>query len=82
MTRIKKLRILEFLIIGVVMGIVEDLIAIVFTTDASISINVVWVVFLVTLPFAFISEIIVDHPRFWEIFFGGKSLAKQEQEQK
>lgn len=68
MTR-KRLRILEFLLIGVAMGVVEDVIAIMFATDAQIDWNVIWVVVAVAIPFAFISEVIVDHPRFWESIF-------------
>lgn len=66
MNRIKKLRLVEFLIIGVVMGTLEDLIAVFAATDAKFSWNVLIVVFLVALPFAFISEIVVDHPNFWK----------------
>ena len=62
----KKLRLLEFLVIGVGMGLLEDLIAIAFATDATIDLRVIWVVLLVALPFAFLSEVVVDHPRFWE----------------
>ncbi|OGE74649.1 MAG: hypothetical protein A3K06_01535 [Candidatus Doudnabacteria bacterium RIFCSPHIGHO2_01_52_17] len=66
MQRLKKLRLLEFLVIGVGMGLLEDLIAIAFATDATIDLRVIWVVLLVALPFAFLSEVVVDHPRFWE----------------
>ncbi|KKW47846.1 MAG: hypothetical protein UY99_C0022G0006 [Parcubacteria group bacterium GW2011_GWA1_59_11] len=66
MQRMKKLRLLEFLVIGVGMGLLEDLIAIAFATDATIDLRVIWVVLLVALPFAFLSEVVVDHPRFWE----------------
>jgi hypothetical protein len=66
MNRIKKLRLIEFLIIGVAMGLLEDIIAITLATDASIDFRVIWIVLLVAIPFAFISEIIVDHPKFWE----------------
>lgn len=59
----------EFLVIGVVMGILEDLLAIHLATDAQFSWHVLWIVIAVTIPFAFISEIIVDHPRFWEKIF-------------
>jgi len=69
MIRVRKLRIIEFLLIGVLMGIIEDLIAITIATDAAIDLNVIWIVFLVALPFAFISEVVVDHPRFWEKIF-------------
>lgn len=66
MTRFNRLRLLEFLLIGVIMGVLEDLIAITVATDATISPHVIWIVFLVALPFAFLSEVVVDHPRFWE----------------
>ncbi|MDQ3018802.1 MAG: hypothetical protein M3Q64_02950 [bacterium] len=69
MNRNKKLRIIEFLIIGVVMGTIEDLIAVTVATDATIDWHVILVVVAVAIPFAFISEVVVDHPRFWEKFF-------------
>lgn len=69
----RKLRFLEFLVIGVLVGIIEDLLAIFFATDAKISFHVIWIVFLVALPFAFLSEVVVDHPRFWEKFFHRKT---------
>lgn len=50
----------EFFFVGLLMGILEDLLAIHFATDAKITPHVVWVAFLVALPFAFISEILVD----------------------
>lgn len=51
---------LEFFVFGVVMGVVEDLIVITVLTGQPFSWQVVGVVFLVTLPFAAIGEIIVD----------------------
>lgn len=36
----KKIQLLEFLVIGVVMGIAEDLLAIIFATDATINFKV------------------------------------------
>lgn len=56
---------MEFLLIGVVMGLAEDLLAVVLATDAKLSWHIVAIVFFVALPFAFISEIVVDHPLFW-----------------
>jgi len=53
-------RFLEFLLVGFIMGVAEDLLAIHFATDAAITINVVWVAALVALPFAIFSELIVD----------------------
>lgn len=51
---------LEFLIFGVVMGIIEDLIAVKFATAEPITWNVVLIVTLVTIPFAAVGELIVD----------------------
>ena len=76
MTRTKRLRIIEFLLIGVVMGFVEDLIAVTLATDAEINFHIIWVVLAVAIPFAFISEVIVDHPRFWEKFLPDKFSGK------
>lgn len=66
MTHRQKIRLVEFLIIGVVMGTLEDLLAVIFATDAKFSWHILGIVFLVALPFAFISEVIVDHPNFWK----------------
>ncbi|MFP4645968.1 MAG: hypothetical protein ACLFNB_04975, partial [Candidatus Woesearchaeota archaeon] len=51
---------LEFLIFGVVMGIVEDIIAVKVASGEPITWNVLWVVTLVAIPFAIIGELIVD----------------------
>lgn len=72
MSRLKKLRLLEFLVIGVMMGVLEDLIAIRSATEATINFHVLWIVLAVAVPFAFISEVVVDHPRFWEKIFPDK----------
>jgi len=65
----KHLRIIEFLFIGVAVGVFEDIIAVAFATDAQITFEVFWIVLAVAVPFAFLSEIVVDHPKFWELFF-------------
>ncbi|MGM5481441.1 MAG: hypothetical protein ACQESE_03445 [Nanobdellota archaeon] len=51
---------LEFLIFGIVMGVVEDLIAVKVASGEAITWNVIWVVTLVAIPFAIIGELIVD----------------------
>ena len=53
-------RFLEFFIVGFLMGIAEDLIAIRYATDATITPKVILVAALVALPFAAFSELIVD----------------------
>ncbi len=67
--RNKTLRFIEFFAVGVVMGMLEDVLAVWFSTGEQITFRVVWIVFLVALPFAIISEYVVDHPRFWKTIF-------------
>jgi hypothetical protein len=64
------IRFFEFFIIGVLMGVGEDLIAIHFATDAVITPHVFKVAFLVALPFAIISELVVDSKIFRRLVFG------------
>jgi len=58
----------EFLIFGIVVGIVEDLIAVKVATDAPITPHVVGVVILVAIPFAFLGEVLVDRIDFIAVF--------------
>ncbi|EKD58124.1 MAG: hypothetical protein ACD_57C00022G0003 [uncultured bacterium] len=51
---------LQFLILGLSVGIIEDLIAVTLATDTKISYHLIGIVFLVTLPFSIIGELIVD----------------------
>ena len=62
--------VLEFFFVGLLMGIFEDLLAIHFATDAKITFEVVKVAFFVALPFAFLSEILVDYGVFRGILKG------------
>lgn len=59
-------RILEFFIIGLCMGVVEDIIAVAVSTGESITWNVLIVVTLVAIPFAIISELVVDHLKLFQ----------------
>lgn len=51
---------IEFFFIGLIMGIIEDLLAIHFATDAQITYHTLIVAFWVALPFAIISELVID----------------------
>jgi len=51
---------LEFLIFGVIMGIVEDLIVVTFATGEPITWKIIGIITLVAIPFAAIGELIVD----------------------
>lgn len=57
-------RFLEFLTIGVFMGVIEDLIAISLVTNEPVNPKMIIVVLLVAIPFAAFSELIVDHEDF------------------
>jgi len=63
-------RLLEFLVIGLAMGITEDLLAVWLTTGEAITWSVFGIVFAIALPFAFLSEFVVDHPDFWKKTIG------------
>lgn len=54
----------EFLIFGVIIGIVEDVIAVKLTTGHPITWKVVGIIFFVTIPFAIVGELIVDRVDF------------------
>lgn len=58
----------EFFVIGLVMGVAEDLLAIHFATDAKIDWGVFKVAFLVAFPFAVLSELVVDFGVFRKVF--------------
>ncbi|USZ72222.1 hypothetical protein [Natronosalvus halobius] len=57
-------RLLEFFVIGVAFGVTEDVLAVVVATDAAVTPQVIGIVVLIAVPFAVLSELIVDHPRF------------------
>lgn len=57
-------RFLEFLIVGVIFGVIEDVIAISLATDHAIDSKVIMITLLAAIPFAIISEIVVDHEKF------------------
>ncbi len=57
-------RFLEFFIVGICLGVVEDLIAISLATDKAIDFRVFLIATLVAFPFAIFSELIVDHDKF------------------
>jgi hypothetical protein len=67
--KFKRLEIfLEFLIFGVIVGVIEDIIALKFATGEPITPKVIGIVVLVAIPFAFLGEVVVDKIDFVEIF--------------
>lgn len=57
-------RVIEFFVIGVAAGVLEDLIAVKLATGATIDARVVGIVVLVSIPFAVLSELVVDREDF------------------
>jgi len=55
---------IEFLVFGVIMGVVEDLIAITLVTGATITWRSILIIILVAIPFAVVGELIVDRMEF------------------
>ncbi len=51
---------LEFLVVGVALGLLEDILAIKFATGEPITAEIVAIVLAVSVPFAAFSELVVD----------------------
>lgn len=61
--------IIEFLIFGIVLGIVEDALAVKLITGEAITWSTIGIIVLITIPFAIIGELVVDninHLHFWK----------------
>lgn len=54
------LRLIEFFFVGLVMGVIEDILAIHFATSSEITFETLKVAAIVAFPFAIFSELIVD----------------------
>ena len=52
---------LELLFFGILMGVVEDFIIIFFLTGGLITVEMLIIMFLVTLPFSILGEVIIDN---------------------
>ena len=69
---IKKLKRLEvffeFLILGIIIGVVEDVIVVKAITNHSITWRDFGIIVLIAIPFAFLGEIVVDKIDFVDIF--------------
>lgn len=60
--KLKRLEVfIEFLIFGIVIGVIEDLIAVKLATGYAITWSTVGIIVLVTIPFAAIGELVIDN---------------------
>ena len=62
----KKLRIIEFLIIGLAVNTLDNIVAVKYGAGAPLNWQILGKIFLFVVPFAILSELIVDHPDFWK----------------
>ena len=60
-----KIRILEFVVAGIILDLTENIISIKLTTQTELSLQVFIVALMVVIPFAIVTELIIDHPNFW-----------------
>lgn len=58
----------EFLVFGIVIGIIEDIVAVKITTGEPITWKIVGIIVLIAIPFAIIGEIIADNLDFSRLF--------------
>lgn len=73
--------IFELLVFGIIVGVIEDIVAIKITTGENISWEAVGIVVLIAVPFAILGEIIFDNIDFASIFKRLFSKQKDEQEE-
>lgn len=69
---------LEFLIGGIIFGILEDIILIKIVSNQTITPYIFLIIFLITLPFAFLGEYVIDKIDFLKIFKLKKKYRKIE----
>ena len=57
----KKLEVfLEFLIFGIVIGVIEDVIAVTVTTGEPITWKIIGIIVVIAIPFAYLGEVVAD----------------------
>jgi hypothetical protein len=54
-------RVFELVVFGIILGVIEDLIAVVFATGVAITWQLIAIIIAVTVPFAILGEIVFDH---------------------
>ena len=66
---LKRLEVLlEFFFFGVIVGVIEDIIAVKLTTGEPITWHILGVIVIIAIPFAFLGEIWVDRIDFVKLF--------------
>ncbi|HEX9722175.1 MAG TPA: hypothetical protein VGA53_02825 [Candidatus Paceibacterota bacterium] len=68
----------EFLVFGIVVGVIEDIIAVKVVANAAITWHTVGVIILIAIPFAVLGEFVVDRIDFVSILH--RKFGKKEHE--
>lgn len=58
----------EFLIFGIIIGIVEDILAVKLTTGAAITLRIIGIIVLIAIPFAVLGELVADNIDFVKLY--------------
>jgi len=61
-----KWRLVEFVVAGLLIDTIENIVSIKLSTGSAITKEVFIIAFLVVVPFSILTELVIDHPKFWE----------------
>ncbi|MCC6934760.1 MAG: hypothetical protein IT406_03695 [Candidatus Yanofskybacteria bacterium] len=64
-----KFRILEFIVAGILLDLVENLVVFKVAAGRTLVLEEMLVAVAVIVPFAAVTELVIDHPRFWHRLF-------------
>ncbi len=65
-----KVRILEFIVAGILLDLIENTIVFRAAAGRALEWKEIGTAVLVIIPFAILTELVIDHPRFWHRIFG------------
>ena len=67
-----KIRILEFIVAGIMLDLIENAIVFKAASGRALAFEEMGTAILVIIPFAILTELVIDHPRFWHRLFRRK----------
>lgn len=50
---------------GIILDVIESMISIKLGTGAELNLDILFTTVLVVIPFAVLTELVIDHPNFW-----------------
>lgn len=60
-----KFKILEFIIFGIITGVIENTISVYVLGGQVLTLHQFLILLVIVTPFSFVEEFVVDHPSFW-----------------